>query len=74
MKRFRSFIINDAGANRKKILDQLPPLPANKLKVPCDDSDDEESLSSEDEANNEQTKLDSQKADEVESKLIVLWW
>ena len=72
MKRFRNYIINDAGANRKLALSELPPLPDSKLKVSSYDSESDESYGSDEDnktESNKQTQLDNQKADEVEKKL-----
>ena len=66
MKRFRNYIVNDAGAQKKRNLTSLPPLPDSELKY---DSASDDSFESDDNSDNKQMQLDNEKADEVESKL-----
>lgn len=68
MKRFRNYIVNDAGGIRKKNSSDLPPLPDSKLKY---NSQSDDSYDSDDDNTTEdkQMQLDNEKADEVKEKL-----
>ena len=67
MKRFCNYIENNAGALKKKNMDDLPPLPDSKLKY--DSASDNSGNSDDDSSENKQMQLDIEKADDVESKL-----
>ena len=67
MKRFRNYIVNDAGSQKKKCLAELPPLTDAKLRY--DSASDNSFDSDGDDKQNQELQLNDEKATAIEQKL-----